>query len=80
MKGWNQAAHSFNLDPFSRFPIVNIFRNFAGMVGTPFEIPGDHDVVRAAWDIFWIFHHVGDPFAEDGVPECIDGIITRGKF
>jgi len=44
---------------------MDVLGNLAGMVSTPFKVPGDHDVVRAARDIFQVFHRVGNPFPED---------------
>jgi hypothetical protein len=51
---------------------MDIFGNLAGMVTTAFKVPGDHDVVSTARDIFRVIHHVGYPFPEDRVPEGID--------
>jgi hypothetical protein len=67
---------SLDLNPFPGLHVMDVLGNLAGMVGTPFKVPGDHDVVRAARDIFRIFHHVGNPFPEDRVPEGIDCVIT----
>jgi len=51
---------------------MDIFGNLAGMVTTAFKVPGDHDVVSTAPDIFRVFPHVGNPIPEDRVPEGID--------
>jgi hypothetical protein len=67
---------SLDLNPFPGLHVMDVLGNLAGMIGTPFKVPGDHDVVCAARDIFRIFHHVGNPFPEDRVPEGIDRIIT----
>lgn len=66
---------SFDLYPFPGLHVMDILGNLAGMVSTPFKVPGDHDVVCAARDIFRVFHHVGYPFPEDRVPEGIDRVI-----
>ena len=66
---------SLDLYPFPGLHVMDVLGNLAGMVGTPFKVPGDHDVVRAARDIFRIFHHVGNPFPEDRVPKGIDRVI-----
>ena len=69
----------FNLHPLPGIHIMNIFRNFTGMISTPFEVTGNKDIIGAARDAFRVFHHVGDTFAEDRLPEGVDGIITGEK-
>jgi len=57
--------HSFNLYSFTGFHIMNILGNLAGMISTAFKVPGDHDIVCAAGDIFRVFHHVCNSFPEN---------------
>jgi hypothetical protein len=57
-----------------------IFRDFAGMVGTAFEVTGNKDIVGAAGDALRIFHHVGNTLTEDRLAQRIDGIIPGRKI
>ena len=58
-------VRSLDLCPFPGLHGMDVLGNLAGMVSTPFKVPGDHDRVRAARDIFGVFHRVGNPFPED---------------
>ena len=69
------SVRSLDLCPFPGLHGMDVLGNLAGMVSTPFKVSGDHDRVRSARDIFRVFHHVGNPFPEDRVPEGIDRVI-----
>ncbi len=60
-----RGTDSFNPDPFPGLHIMNILGNLAGVVSTAFEVPGNHDVIRAPGDILRVFDHICNSFPED---------------
>ena len=69
-----------DLYPVPGLHIIHVLRDNAGMVSRTFEIAGHKDIVGTAGDAFRVFHHVGDRFTEDRLPEGIYRVIPCRKF
>lgn len=70
-------AFSPDLDPVASHHIVDLLCDLAGVVRTPLQVPGDHQVVHAPGDGGGLFHHAGDPLPEEGMAERIHHVVVN---